>query len=88
MNEYSDDSESKVVLCGKQRLIQLQCRHKPRGKNPFILNEAVEDNESSGDYYENYSPDSDSDSYPKLKKGIALYLQIQRIKFLYHQTGA
>ena len=29
----------------------MQCRHKPRGKNPFILNEAAEDNEYYDDYY-------------------------------------
>ena len=53
-----------LTLWEQKRLISLKCRNKARQQNPFILDEAREDNKYYDDYYNQrfYSSESHSDS--------------------------
>ena len=55
---------------GKQRLINMKQRSRPRHRNPFIIDEANENNKYFNEYYNKglYSPKSDSDSDGKVKR--------------------
>ena len=70
LTDCYDDYESEIRMKGKQRLINMRQRSRPRHRNPFIIDEANENNKYFGEYYNGglYSSESDSDSDGKVKR--------------------
>ena len=70
LNDCYDDYESKIRMKGRQRLINMKQRSRPRCRNPFIIDEANENNKYFDEYYNKglYSSKSDSDSDGKVKR--------------------